>query len=1033
MYASIHLQCFIVVLVLAGTDTVNVRNLSSEFCFRQEKKDCLVQKISCNLNEIKFILPYNRDPGPTLKVLSMYIKASSSMIARIRGSRSSVKVANDSIDSNGSKIVEKRMDINVGKGSFVFEHHPMEAWFARTTIQRSHATLLQHLWDEAHNSVMAETRGLDDESPLHEGIHPNIPSTKISKTKSEEDDQVIAEDKMVHISRDKTWKHLMSRHAKFFIKSQDGSQSLYDDLFRVDFADLKLLVDSNCDQLVVEQAKKKTIDFITSVDECSKDVDFRQASLFDIDMSASEVQVMIGGSNQPLYEGKGISIIGNVAFGKQMSMDPDTCERVMHIGMHHVNTISIPTKGTCPPMKVFTDIRLHAESSQVFFSPGFEPSLGLMGITSKRLVPSDPTYASKKPPPVPWWDDIRYFWRGNAYIQTDSLQVTVLPGLSPVLSAMKERLEVDANNVNVKIRPSELIMNTESLKAMAFRKTREENGGQLCGFPVADVKQMGLVIHVDWKLPNDRNPHDHYIFDSLTNGGKQCPVFVADVYKATSLDVSFDIALARNESNSGLPRLFIGGEIVSFWKKFVQDLKVPDYIKTQVRKGTYFVKKPKGLKKKSLPQLLDNLLLNVDCTELQMVHFTLDHDDPGGGLVVGTNDGELRMAWKCNQDPYSFLPLPPHAKRSGQPQRKTYMRNLQVLLNKVVVNSMKLSMEIDESSLNTVFRQNTSSSGDLIMSLASGSSAENSFHPGEPHWVADAVSISRSMEENENDPFSLLDTKPLKVVVDKCSLLTDLEMRDAVWATIEHLIAAFTKREGRHSVVSRLQSSKMVGESSEMINLQRAYSHTSDISASAENNELLSLLLQQKDAAGASPLVSPQATLDLERQESAAAEPDILPMTTSVDDAHSELKYEVEVRNLQLMLQRDHETGTSTGRLLLASKAATLRGMVSDHQLCMYNITTLDMEDVQAYISLSSVDPNSKVIWLGISRKNEFVAPSVDDTDSAWRRIFNPINIHLRHSKYQAPKLAGSRRFTIPSPVLGNSMQRQGEELILKV
>lgn len=1004
---------------------------------------CSVQNISCSLDEMLLSLPYNRDPGPAFKVLSMYFKACTSLFADLRGHSNHIVKESPTVKVD-EKSIQTTLHLNIAKGGFIFEHHPLEAWFARTSDARSHATLLGHLWDEAHVSFMSETLTSGNISPLHVGMQSNKAEIKSPRKKQKKNGEGETETELTtaHVPRDRSWKTLMSRHAEYFIKDRKdliGDSSLYGDLFKVDFVDLKLCAISNVKQRTIRQAHQDTIDFILKIDEGSKDVTFKQAKLFDVNLRADGVRVMIGGSNQPLFEGKSFVIRGNVALGKQSCGDPETTERLIYIGMHHVKSINIPIKGSCPPVKVFTDITMHAESSNVFFSPGFEPSLGLMGITSKRLVPSDPYYAAKKPPPVPWWDDIRYFWRGKAAIETDTLQIALLPSLSPNLTAMKERLEIDATGVDILIQPSEFILNTTELKAMAFRKTLEEKGGELCGLPVADVKSMTVRINVHWKLPNCRDVRDHHIFSPPKDNQKQQPVFVADIYKASSLDTCFDVSFAQSDPGSDPPRLFIGGEIVSFWRRFIHDWKVPDYIKNQVRKGTYFVRKPKGIKKTSLPQLLGHLQLNVRCNELQAVHFALDNKDPGGGLVVTTSSGDLRMSWKCNEEANFFLSHPPHVTKSSRPQKVSSMRNLEVLLKKVIVTSMKLSTDIDHSPSNSIFRQKASSSGDFIetMPVSGATGFDPSFHPGEPHWVADTVSISRSIKEDEsdgNDPLKLFTTRPLKVAVERCSFLTDLEMRDAIWATIEHLIAAFTQKETGHGVVSRIQSLKgAVGESGDLLNLPRAYSHTSDISTTAENNELLSLLLQQKEAADSSSLVSPQATLDLERQESTTAESDILPMTTSLDDANSELKYEVEVKNLQLMLQRDHEAGTSTGRLLLATKAATLRGMISDHSLCMYNITTLDMEDVQAYVSLSSIDPDAKVTWLGISADKEFIAPSVDDTESTWRRIFNPINIHLRHSKYQAPKNMNSRRFTVPSPVFGSTMQRQGEELILKV
>ena len=511
----------------------------------------------------------------------------------------------------------------------------------------------------------------------------------------------------------------------------------------------------------------------------------------------------------------------------------------------------------------------------------------------------------------------------------------------------------------------------------------------------------------------------------------------SDIFKSSSFDAVIDVSFVQNSTDSECPKLYIGGEIVSFWRKFVKDWAIPAHIKNQIRRGTYFVKKPMGLKKKGLPRLLQGLKLNISSRNLDLIHFTLDKLDPGGGVVVGAGDGDLKMEWKCNQPISSFLALPPHAMKSNrlETQTKTSLSFLHVRLQEVTVKSLQLANDIVQSPQHDLFRERSSSSGDYVMSFATGTGSEYGFNVCEPHWIAETVKISKSSEESvlpENDPFGTQPMRPLKVKVDKCYFLTDLELRDSIWATVEHLIAAFTPQEPPNhklhlSCRSRIASP--MGEN-ESIGMNRMYSQVSE--NSTENNDLLSLLLQQKEAQDGSPLVSPQSTMDLDKQDSVVNEHDVLPMTTPMDDTCSDLKYEVEVTSMQLALQRDHETGTATGRLLLASKSARLRGMICHQPSISYNITTLDMEDVQAYVSLSSIDPSAQITWLGVKENGEFIAPSLDDHESVWRRIFNPININLRHSKSSSSKHLTSRRATIPSPAIGNA-QRQGEELILKV
>lgn len=38
---------------------------------------------------------------------------------------------------------------------------------------------------------------------------------------------------------------------------------------------------------------------------------------------------------------------------------------------------------------------------------GLEPTLALVGLAGKRLSPGDPDKTVARPPPIPWWDDLR--------------------------------------------------------------------------------------------------------------------------------------------------------------------------------------------------------------------------------------------------------------------------------------------------------------------------------------------------------------------------------------------------------------------------------------------------------------------------------------------------------------------------------------------------------------------------------------------------------------------------------------------------
>ena len=968
------------------------------------------RSVSVLADEVKFLLPHDRDPGPTFKVFSMYVKACKQLIQDIRCSTGGAAGrapagttghhGRTPVSIDGSESSPLELDIRLAKGKIVFQHHPLERWFAGhgSTIRR--AALVEHLWDEAYASVMSE--GGNTLTPLHSG-----------KSQNEKDHPV--KNRGSSVAQPKSWRNLMSRHASSHIRqlsTRDKSLALYEELFEVDIDDMSL-------HAVLETAPGAALAFVHSVDEPSRSVIIKSSVLFDVSLSSSVVEVKFGGCNRPLYSGTGVVVEGKLAFAKQATAAPEMCSRVLHIGMHHVKEIDVPLRGTCAPLKVYTDILMQTEKSSVFFSPGLEPVLGLMGVTSKRFVPSDPDSMSKRPPPVPWWDDIRYFWRGVARVTSRELSVALLPGISPTYSCLSERLEIEAGNVEVTLQPGQIALNTGVLRMLAFRKTLEENG-QLCVFPVADVKSMVANISILWKLPSGIDPNNHYVFPADLPE-IQSPVFVADVYKACALDVDIDVSFRRTAEDLDPPMLYIGGEIVSFWRKFVRDWEIPAFIKSQVRRGTFFVRKPKlAGKKKGLPKLLKGLKVRIDSEELHLTHFTLDGKDPGGGLLLSTTLGRWEFAWDCNKEIKSFLSMPPNSKISvdlpQEHRKKTVMSQLAVSMEHVTVKSLQFSADGDPITPGNIFRQGFADSTITSISSDSPTAAEYDDAVSESRWIAEKVEIVRVLSE-EGSRFGEPCMKPLKVTVKDCYFMTDLELRDAIWATVEHLIAAFAPSE-KDASIGPLRSAPTGMPS------HRSYSRQSDVSDDEGDNDLLNLLLRQRNAEGTSSLASPQAT-DLDRHESVHAEADIMPMTSSHDDSSSELKYEVEVSNLQLILQRDHEMGTSRGRLLLATKSATLRGATTD----AHTITMLEMEDVQAYISLSLIDPSAEVVWLDIDHDaKDFIAPSVEDRESVWRRVFNPINMNLRHSKFLPYALT---RYSNQQQV--SALARQGEELVLKI
>ena len=332
-------------------------------------------------------------------------------------------------------------------------------------------------------------------------------------------------------------------------------------------------------------------------------------------------------------------------------------------------------------------------------------------------------------------------------------------------------------------------------------------------------------------------------------------------------------------------------------------------------------------------------------------------------------------------------------------------------------------------------------------------------------------------DDDDDAGASVLDaassSRPLRVRVSDCKLLVDLDGRNAVWGTVAHLVNAFSRKAVAKSGPSSLFTahSHVLFSPTQTSAAQRRQSLRTPSQSGelpeSQNNELLNLLLRQREEGGQSSseesllmrgsMVEGRASTEganvnnNEEEEEDDDDDDQAPMSTPLDDMASQLKYEVEVANLQINL----DNPASQGRLLLAARNGRLRGL---HQIeTGMSITTLSLQQVEAYVAQLEVDPDASIIWLQTTTQErtaaskEFIQPEPGTHAIPFNRIFNPITIDLRHSKAFAgggtttkmmttvmPKSKASPNPSSVSPFAPAQSSHltapaRGEELVIKV
>ncbi|KFM25649.1 Aprataxin [Auxenochlorella protothecoides] len=600
--------------------------------------------------------------------------------------------------------------------------------------------------------------------------------------------------------------------------------------------------------------------------------------------AATQRQLWDSATAAPFVALDSLAVSGPMLLAKQATAKPETRPRPWQCGAHAATILDVSVKGTKAPVKVYTDALLQGSGLQILHGPGMEPALAMMALAGKRLAPSDPDKSLPRPPPIPWWDDLRYMWRGRAGLEVAGLRLTLAADRRAGPGPDSARLVLAAHRVGAELAEGVAELRLAGLAVDAFEAVGLDGpAGGLLRLPMLAVPALTLRLEAGWRLPGGRTPRQHHLFPPTPPlDGVQGPRLPGELYKSEALDLGITADLGGSAAQSAV--VYLGDHQIQFLRTWIALLRMPDpAVRAVVRRGTFFVRKPKGLPpKKNLPKLLREMKIQVSASPLEIVHFTCDATDPSHNVCISAVGVEFGASWLFNQPIPSFLKPPPHAAKRPPPTR-TISRDFLVTARDVGVR-----------------------------------------RGGDPAPPGDGKAALEGLGGSPD-----------------AKLLIDGAARDALWGAIEHLSAAQTPAASMASPGS--WASPCPGSS-----------------------------LPRRSAAGGAP------------------------MTTPLDDANAKLRYSVEVVNLQINL----EAQQAQGRFLLAAESGLLEGLTLPHNTM--SITKLTLDQVQAYVSATSVDPGATPAWLD-THGGRF-APGAEPS---LRRVFNPIHIGLRHSRVTPGAHAG--------------------------
>ncbi|KAK2079384.1 hypothetical protein QBZ16_003075 [Prototheca wickerhamii] len=867
----------------------------------------------------------------------------------------------------------------------------------------------------------------------------------------------------------------------------DSVSSRLGDLFRVSIASVHGTV-----VLPGDQPHNVVIERLVALDPASAGVAFARARLLELDLETGAVALRVAACPQPFVALDAAVVRGALIAAKQRTGPPATHERRWACGRHVRTALPVSIKGTKATYKFYTDLALTATSLQVLHGPGLEPALALMGLAGKRLAPRDPDPGVARPPPIPL---------GGARLGFTDLNVDAFktagvdaPG-GTLLRAPLARV------------PEATIESTVRWALPDGRTAREHHlfpaaprAGEVQEprLPGLLYKACGLDLGLRVELCGSEGPVDGGARgDASPTPGRAQWATASPAPGSPAWEVG-------PESEPAAATLFLGDQQVQFFKTWIGLLKAPDpAARAVVRRGTFFVKKPRAaLPKKPLPKLLRELRLSLRASPLSVVHSTRDPEDAAANLTLSTLGAAFEADWLLNEPVPSFLKPPPHARQrppptrvvggdfsipratwaaafagaqaaspeAGTPQRRFSGGEprdlLQVLTGGAARSPVAAELGRDSQAAAAAPPPRPEPSGasapgdggEAIMWASGLRVARELVGEAAPEAAAPRRrrrgarrGRRRLRAPGDGGGASLADVlepqgaRVLLIRVSDARLMVDGAARDALWSTIEHLVAAFTtspagaRAAQRAACLSSLPtpvtttaadgaagaalglspSLRTPGGAERLLarwSVGRAHTAATPLSpdaslqSSATRPELLDILLQQRpslvpgasastdaeSAAGDAPSARrgvEERAASFEGPEPASDEEEGAAAAQRWDDAAAKLRYSLVVTNLQVNLSAPE----AQGRFLLAAERGSLQGL--SLSAAGLSLTRLRLEEVQAYVAMVSVDPDAPPAWLGVDADRQRFEPASAMANSLLRRVFNPIAISLCYSK----------------------------------
>ncbi|KAL0718645.1 hypothetical protein Bca4012_067968 [Brassica carinata] len=414
------------------------------------------------------------------------------------------------------------------------------------------------------------------------------------------------------------------------------------------------------------------------------DIPFSRLYGSNVDLKTGSLVVQLRNYTLPLLSGTSGKCEGRIVLAQQATCFQPQISQEVFVGRWRKVRMFRSATGTTPPMKTYSDLRIHFQQGQVSFGVGYEPAfadisyaftVALRRANLSNRSPSVPPPA-KKERSLPWWDDMRNYVHGNITLSFSESKWDILATTNPYESLDKlqivtgpielrqsdGRVFVNAKDFKIKLSSLESLISRHSLKVPV--------GTSRAAFIEAPV--FNLEVTMDWECES-RDSLNHYLYAFPTEGKPREKVF--DPFRSTSLSLRWNFSLRPekfHQSSSGTestdtgtvyssqdkpetPTMNLGAHDLAWILKFWGLMYYPPHkLRSFSRWPRFGVARVARSGNLSLDKVMTEFMLRVDATPSLINYMPWDSDDPARGLTFNMAKLKYELCYSRGKQKYTF-------------------------------------------------------------------------------------------------------------------------------------------------------------------------------------------------------------------------------------------------------------------------------------------------------------------------------------------------------------------------------------------